>query len=89
MGRSAFFSSRSTAFLVALAVLILSALAASSARADSTPIGALPTGPVSSVRTQPGQFVAVALPRQRAASGARVAARAEGERERRAAGVRG
>jgi hypothetical protein len=39
------------------------------ARADSTPVGPLPAGPVSTVTTKKGQRVAVALPRASAASG--------------------
>src|SRR4051794_18711755 len=39
------------------------------ARADSTPIGALPTGPVTSIEAQHGELVAIALPRR---SGGRV-----------------
>jgi hypothetical protein len=44
------------------AALILTALVATPAFADSTPIGALPKGPVATVTTQRGLFVAVALP---------------------------
>jgi hypothetical protein len=44
------------------AVLALSALLASTALADSTPVGPLPAGPTSMIHTQPGQLVAVALP---------------------------
>ena len=40
----------------------LLALAATPALADSTPIGALPPGPVTTVTTHLGLFVAVALP---------------------------
>lgn len=35
---------------------------AGAGRADSTPIGPLPAGPVSTITTQPNQLVAVALP---------------------------
>jgi hypothetical protein len=45
------------------------ALAAVAARSDSTPVGPLPTGPVSTITTKPGQLVAVALPHARAGSG--------------------
>jgi hypothetical protein len=45
--------------LLAIAV----ALEVPVARADSTPIGTLPRGPVSTITTTPGQLVAVALPR--------------------------
>lgn len=40
------------------------ATAASSASADSTPIGPLPKGPVTTIETARGSLVAVALPRQ-------------------------
>jgi hypothetical protein len=40
----------------------LSALIATPALADSTPIGKLPAGPVATVTTHHGMFVAVALP---------------------------
>jgi hypothetical protein len=39
------------------------------AHADSTPVGPLPAGPVSSTTTQPGQLVAVALPKARPGTG--------------------
>ena len=53
-----------------LATLIgVAALGASIARADSTPIGKLPAGPVTSTTTKPGLLVAVALPRASASSG--------------------
>lgn len=42
---------------------------AGSVRADSTPIGALPAGPVTSTTTKAGQLVAVALPKSSDASG--------------------
>jgi hypothetical protein len=44
-------------------------LSVGSARADSTPVGTLPAGPVSTTSTKPGQLVAVALPRASASSG--------------------
>jgi hypothetical protein len=44
------------------AALIITAVAATPALADSTPIGALPKGPVATITTQRGLFVAVALP---------------------------
>jgi hypothetical protein len=50
---------------VALSLAFLVPLAA----ADSTPVGPLPKGPVASVVTTRGALVAVALPRQSAASG--------------------
>jgi hypothetical protein len=36
---------------------------------DSTPVGPLPAGPVSTVQTHPGQLVAVALPHAAPSSG--------------------
>jgi hypothetical protein len=55
-----------TLTLTALRRLVLStallALTATPALADSTPIGALPAGPVATVATHRGLFVAVALP---------------------------
>jgi hypothetical protein len=54
-------------FLVpaALAALVVSA----AAFADSTPVGTLPNGPTTSVATQRGQLVAVALPSPKASTG--------------------
>jgi hypothetical protein len=52
--------------LLAAAVL---AVSASAARADTTPIGPLPKGPISTVQTSRAALVAVALPRQSEASG--------------------
>jgi hypothetical protein len=57
--------------------IIVSALAASAAAAalagaglaDSTPVGPLPKGPTSTIQTQKGQLIAVALPER---SGGRV-----------------
>jgi hypothetical protein len=45
-----------------LAAVLSTAVAATPALADSTPIGALPKGPVTTITTQRGLFVAVALP---------------------------
>jgi hypothetical protein len=51
-------------------LLTAAALAvASAARADSTPIGPLPPGPVSTTTTSPNQLVAIALPRAPKTSG--------------------
>jgi hypothetical protein len=47
--------------LVAAAVAAAAVLAGVSL-ADSTPVGPLPPGPVSTIQTQKGQLVAVALP---------------------------
>ena len=43
--------------------------AAAAGRADSTPVGPLPAGPVSTITTGPNQLVAVALPRAAGKSG--------------------
>jgi hypothetical protein len=51
-----------TALRRALLAGSLVALVATPAFADSTPIGALPKGPVATVTTQRGLFVAIALP---------------------------
>jgi hypothetical protein len=59
--------SRTAAVTTALAVLALAG--ASVGGADSTPIGALPKGPVTTTSTKPGQLIAVALPRARQGSG--------------------
>src|SRR5689334_17710202 len=58
------------AFVGLVAVLVAAVLTLSDvARSDSTPVGRLPAGPVSTTRTSPGQLVAVALPRARSSSG--------------------
>jgi hypothetical protein len=46
-----------------------SALAIGVARADTTPIGTLPKGPQSTIASERGTLVAVALPRQKPSSG--------------------
>jgi hypothetical protein len=51
--------------LVGLVFLVLCGQAA----ADSTPIGALPAGPVTTVTTGHGSLVAVAVPRQKPSTG--------------------
>jgi hypothetical protein len=56
--------------LVHLSVAIAALLfVAAQAAADSTPVGPLPSGPVTTVTTDRGSFVAVAVPRQKASSG--------------------
>lgn len=52
-----------------LVLATVSAVAAVSASADSTPVGPLPKGPVTTVSAPSGSLVSVALPRQRASSG--------------------
>jgi hypothetical protein len=60
----------STATLGFATLVAAAALAAAAvARGDSTPIGPLPPGPVSTITTSPNQLVAVALPQARKASG--------------------
>ena len=57
---------------LALAIAGLAAaavLVSSSARADSTPVGSLPPGPITATTTKPGLLVAVALPHASSASG--------------------
>ena len=54
-------------FLILASGVVLAVTAAG--RADSTPIGPLPAGPVSTITTGPNQLVAVALPRASKKSG--------------------
>jgi hypothetical protein len=53
----------------AIACALGLATASTPASGDSTPIGALPKGPTVTIATQRGSLVAVALPRQPAATG--------------------
>jgi hypothetical protein len=62
-----FFAPLLAACAVCFAFVLIVALA--EGRAESTPIGALPAGPVSTVKTQRGLLVAVALPRPTPSSG--------------------
>jgi hypothetical protein len=59
--------------LIALGFLILATgivlAITNAARADSTPVGPLPAGPVSTITTGPNQFIAVALPHAAKKSG--------------------
>lgn len=50
-------------------VAAVALLSTAPARADSTPVGALPAGPVSTTTTGPDQLVAVALPHAPRTSG--------------------
>jgi hypothetical protein len=68
---------------VASAALV--AVLATTATASSTPVGALPAGPTSLIHTQPGQLVAVALPRRAGGKVWRVAARIDPKRLRQVA----
>jgi hypothetical protein len=56
---------------LALATLVVGAAlaVAGAARGDSTPIGPLPPGPVSTITTSPNQLVAIALPHASKTSG--------------------
>jgi hypothetical protein len=54
---------------ISLATLVVGLAVASAASADSTPIGALPKHPTSTVSTHRGLLVSVALPHQAASSG--------------------
>ena len=60
-------SARLLAMLVAGAAIAASVV--SNVRADSTPVGALPPGPVTTTSTKPGLLVAVALPAAKSGSG--------------------
>jgi hypothetical protein len=55
--------------LFTLLALASTALVAATARADSTPVGPLPAGPVSTIATKQGQLIAVALPTPPARTG--------------------
>jgi hypothetical protein len=61
---------RAIALTIALVVAIGAVLAtATDGRADSTPVGPLPRGPVATTTTAPNQLVAVALPHAAKQSG--------------------
>jgi hypothetical protein len=55
------------------ACALVLAAAASSALADSTPVGPIPPGPRSTIATAKGQLVAVALPHRAGGRGWRIA----------------
>ena len=60
----------STRSLAALGVAAGIALAsATAAKSDSTPVGPLPKGPITTITTHPNQLVAVALPHASKSSG--------------------
>jgi hypothetical protein len=61
------FSSRGAAAAALVAAAVL--MCAPAAHASSTPVGPLPAGPVSTVKTERGLLIAVALPRQKASTG--------------------
>ena len=63
------FSSTARLAAVVLVAGLCIALTAGSARADVTPVGPLPAGPVSTITAERGTLVAVALPRRRPSSG--------------------
>ncbi|MCP9484319.1 MAG: protease inhibitor I42 family protein [Gaiellaceae bacterium MAG52_C11] len=52
-----------------IVVVLVGVPAATSASTDSTPIGPLPKGPVTTIETARGSLVAVALPRQNPSTG--------------------
>src|SRR5437773_2522972 len=64
-------ATKRTAVALRLALLVTGAALAivAAARADSTPIGPLPPGPISTITTGPNQLVAVALPHAAKKSG--------------------
>jgi hypothetical protein len=53
----------------AIVATVLALAIAGAARGDSTPIGPLPPGPVSTISTSPNQLVAIALPHAPKVSG--------------------
>jgi len=55
-------SVKETALTLAAAVALASATSAVAAHTDSTPVGPLPAGPASTIATQRGELIAVALP---------------------------
>ena len=57
------------------AVAALAATFVTAGRADSPPVGALPSGPTSIIQTQKGQLVALALPKRSAGRVWRIARR--------------
>ena len=57
------------------AVAALAATFVTAGRADSPPVGALPSGPTSIIQTQKGQLVAFALPKRSAGRVWRIARR--------------
>ena len=59
----------SVRLVLTLALAATALLAAGPARSDSTPVGKLPAGPVSTTTTTRGQLVAVALPHAAKSSG--------------------
>lgn len=62
-------SRRLTGLGFAMLATAFALVAAAAGRADSTPVGALPAGPVATSTTAPRQLVAVALPRASNQSG--------------------
>jgi hypothetical protein len=55
--------------LAASLIAVVALVAAVAARADSTPVGHLPAGAVSTIRTAPNQLIAIALPHAAKKSG--------------------
>lgn len=60
---------RKTLALTLAGLAAAGVLASSPALADSTPVGPLPPGPITTTTTKPGLLVAVALPHASSASG--------------------
>jgi hypothetical protein len=60
---------RRLSLLAAILAAALLAVPTGSARADSTPVGRLPAGPVQTITAKKGQLVAVALPKASERSG--------------------
>ena len=54
---------------IAVLAFALAAISAPAAWADSTPVGPLPRGPITTTTTKPGLLVAVALPHDASGSG--------------------
>jgi hypothetical protein len=60
---------RSLVLATASVAVALTLSSAGPSRADSTPVGPLPAGPVTTIATKPGLLVAVALPHASPSSG--------------------
>ena len=65
----AFTVTRSLALALAGVTVAFGLISAPAGRADSTPVGALPRGPITTTTTKPGLLVAVALPHAASESG--------------------
>jgi hypothetical protein len=65
----AFTFTRFLAVTLAGVAVTIGLISAPAGRADSTPVGALPLGPITTTTTKPGLLVAVALPHAGSGSG--------------------